>query len=529
MRRKGKMHRRNEKEDVRLSKSLSKLLRHDEQAARRCGMRTDGFVSLDVILTLQRFKRLLGEDRNASIDRIKSIVENNDKKRFSLKLEEDGALFIRANQGHSIPWVEVDLKRVTSAHECGACVHGTTLEAWEKFISKEGLCRMARQHVHMALALPGEDGVISGARSSSQVFVYVDAGKLLKAGIPIFLSSNGVVLCPGVGERGMISPEFFVKVMFCGKKEKGRRIEWFEGNGGGRDTAVTGTVASAAAAAAAASSSSSSSSATALSSSSARGASRGANLIFDFFVVLDFEATCDDEGRVPKSKQEVIEFPAVLLDGKTLEPVDELQVYVKPKIVPHITKFCTELTGITQETIDTRGVAFEDALQQHVLWMMSHGLDVSQGDHRGKAARRDTDEDGDDDERCDKSFLIVTCGDWDLLQMLPRQLSHLEGKVRAPRCYKRWLNVKNLYNSLWKAGKRPGKGRGMAEMLRDSGLELKGRHHSGIDDCRNIGRLLQKMLTVEAAPLRADMLSTLQNFLPAEKKNKNKKKHDMYG
>ncbi|CAM9373912.1 unnamed protein product, partial [Heterosigma akashiwo] len=31
---------------------------------------------------------------------------------------------------------------------------------------------------------------------------------------------------------------------------------------------------------------------------------------------------------------------------------------------------------------------------------------------------------------------------------------------------------------------------GMAGMLRKSDLVLEGRHHSGIDDCKNIGRLL---------------------------------------
>ena len=41
--------------------------------------------------------------------------------------------------------------------------------------------------------------------------------------------------------------------------------------------------------------------------------------------------------------------------------------------------------------------------------------------------------------------------------MLPRQLGHLQGKARAPRCYKQWLNVKNVYNELFKIGKRPGK------------------------------------------------------------------------
>ena len=66
-------------------------------------------------------------------------------------------------------------------------------------------------------------------------------------------------------------------------------------------------------------------------------------------------------------------------------------------------------------------------------------------------------------------------------------------------------------------------------MLEHSKLELQGRHHSGIDDCRNIGRLLRKMLCEEAAPLREGMLSTLEGFLPLAKSAKNKRKHGIFG
>jgi ERI1 exoribonuclease 3 len=35
----------------------------------------------------------------------------------------------------------------------------------------------------------------------------------------------------------------------------------------------------------------------------------------------------------------------------------------------------------------------------------------------------------------------------------------------------------------------------MTEMLDKLGLKLEGRHHSGIDDCRNIVRIAQQLLT----------------------------------
>ena len=71
---------------------------------------------------------------------------------------------------------------------------------------------MKRHHVHMAIGLPGDGGVISGMRSSSDIVIEVDVARALAAGIPFYVSSNGVVLSPGAGVAGVIPPRFFAKV-----------------------------------------------------------------------------------------------------------------------------------------------------------------------------------------------------------------------------------------------------------------------------------------------------------------------------
>lgn len=43
----------------------------------------------------------------------------------------------------------------------------------------------------------------------------------------------------------------------------------------------------------------------------------------------------------------------------------------------------------------------------------------------------------------------------------------------------------------------------MAGMLGQLGLSLEGRHHSGIDDCRNIWRIIQQLLEKGLDPHRA--------------------------
>ena len=60
-------------------------------------------------------------------------------------------------------------------------------------------------------------------------------------------------------------------------------------------------------------------------------------------------ATCFEDRR-KKFKQEVIEFPTVFIDVATGEVAAEFHQYVKPRLNPHLSEFCTELTGIEQAT-----------------------------------------------------------------------------------------------------------------------------------------------------------------------------------
>jgi ERI1 exoribonuclease 2 len=67
---------------------------------------------------------------------------------------------------------------------------------------------------------------------------------------------------------------------------------------------------------------------------------------FQYFVVIDFEATCDKD-RNPHP-QEIIEFPSVLVNSATGQLEASFQTYVRPTYHQHLTEFCKELTGIQQ-------------------------------------------------------------------------------------------------------------------------------------------------------------------------------------
>jgi ribA/ribD-fused uncharacterized protein len=197
----------------------------------------------------------------------------------------------------------------------------------------------------------------------------------------------------------------------------------------------------------------------------------------DCFAVLDFEATCED--GVTWEPQEVIELPLVLVDAVTGAKVSEFRTYVRPVHRPRLTAFCTSLTGIQQSSVDG-APRWKEAFTRAQAWLAS------------ELARLGF-----------QNCTLVTCGDWDLKTMLPKQCA-LSGE-HVPECFSRWLNIKNFFQQV--TG-RPGKG--MPHMLEALKLELQGHHHSGLDDSRNIARILQTLL--QRGAVEEHMLSVSSGY-----------------
>ena len=84
-------------------------------------------------------------------------------------------------------------------------------------------------------------------------------------------------------------------------------------------------------------------------------------------VVVDDEATCWTKG-VFSRKKETIEIGAVrLLLDRPESKWPEFQTFVRPRRQPRLSSFCRELTGITQENVDT-APAFPEALRMFLEW-----------------------------------------------------------------------------------------------------------------------------------------------------------------
>ena len=75
--------------------------------------------------------------------------------------------------------VDRDLVPILHASEIPTIIHGTYFKNWTK-IKTEGLSRMNRLHIHFSLGEPGDSRVISGMRSSCELYIYIDTEKAVR-------------------------------------------------------------------------------------------------------------------------------------------------------------------------------------------------------------------------------------------------------------------------------------------------------------------------------------------------------------
>lgn len=117
-----------------------------------------------------------------TMEAVVEAVKTSDKQRFAI--EDD---MIRANQGHTIP-VDLGLVPIVPPE---FLYHGTYHEAVDA-IMQEGLSKMQRHHVH--LAVETGTAVQVGRRSGTPVVFRVLAGRMHRDGYSFYCSVNGVWL-----------------------------------------------------------------------------------------------------------------------------------------------------------------------------------------------------------------------------------------------------------------------------------------------------------------------------------------------
>lgn len=83
----------------------------------------------------------------------------------------------------------------------------------------------------------------------------------------------------------------------------------------------------------------------------------------DYIVVIDLECLCWDGGEKNRSFPEIIEIGVCKLNTETLQPSNKSSYLIKNKY-GSVSKFCTDLTTITQEQLDKDGISFPEALSR---------------------------------------------------------------------------------------------------------------------------------------------------------------------
>jgi len=140
-----------------------------------------------------------------------------------------------------------------------------------------------------------------------------------------------------------------------------------------------------------------------------------------------------------------------MLDVKTLAVSGERGIFVTPD-QSTVSKYCYDLTSITQEMLDEEGIPFEEACK---ILCNEYGSATrpwaSFGDFDRKAFQND----------CRKKQVNYPFGP-----------SH--------------INVKSILALSLGWNREVG----MARSLKDLGIMLEGRHHRGVDDAKNIAKIL---------------------------------------
>lgn len=181
---------------------------------------------------------------------------------------------------------------------------------------------------------------------------------------------------------------------------------------------------------------------------------------YSYFLVIDLEATCADDKSIRRRETEIIEIGAVIVNSQTWEVESEFQRFIKPIRHPKLTQFCTDLTTIKQTDVENASKFPEVILElKELLKSFPNYLFCSWGDY-------------------DKNQFIQDCQFHQI--SYPFTSDHLNLKKE----FSAYLGTSDKF--------------GMAGALAKIGIELEGTHHRGIDDARNIAKILVHMQTKEA-------------------------------
>jgi inhibitor of KinA sporulation pathway (predicted exonuclease) len=177
----------------------------------------------------------------------------------------------------------------------------------------------------------------------------------------------------------------------------------------------------------------------------------------DDVLIVDVEATCWErpEEKPPDQESEITEIGLTVLNARSLEMNPSVSMLIRPDY-SEVSAFCTQLTTLTQETLDKYGISFREACDR---------------------LREEFDS---------RYHLWISWGDYDREMFFK---DSLRKGVEYP-FGKQHLNLKTLLGLFYRGGRGPG----VQRALRRLNMEFKGTHHRGVDDSYNIARIYVELM-----------------------------------
>lgn len=176
------------------------------------------------------------------------------------------------------------------------------------------------------------------------------------------------------------------------------------------------------------------------------------------YIVFDLEWNqaaykSDEEAEIPF---EIIEIGAVKLDSDFKE-VDTFHALIRPQVYPFLLRRTKEITGWTDEDLDTRGIYFEDACEKFLKF-------------------------------CGRNYIFCTWGPGDVTQ-LERNMAYY--KIKNPWKYpNRYLDVQKLYALQNQEGKLR---RTLEFAIESMEIPVDGAFHHAIEDAKYTAKIFQKL------------------------------------
>lgn len=178
----------------------------------------------------------------------------------------------------------------------------------------------------------------------------------------------------------------------------------------------------------------------------------------EYITIVDLEATCWEDKQFQRENSEIIEIGAILLKlnkENYLDIIKEFDIFVKPVKHPVLSDYCKKLTSISQSEVDN-GMSLCEAfglLKKEMFFSDNTILFGSWGKY-------------------DFNFIIEQCK---------------ANGIGIPFNVNKVINLKSLVASIKKWPKR---GLGINTALKELKMEFEGIPHRGIDDVKNIRRIL---------------------------------------